>query len=155
MFPLDFRQVSKQFSRRGIRRFFHGALVESPRLQLHDFHLFANCVDSQRPHQPHRAALGKSLHVLRADQRNVLAESLAVHLKQTLPVPRFLDGHLIEYFRSGGIRHAQAFGEISVDAAVLLLHLNRQRQNFLVGKVLEFFLGHERRPRMYSSVTET
>src|SRR4051794_30636133 len=47
----------------------------------------------------------------------------------------FLLGHLVEQFRRGWVVLAQALGDVAVDAAVLLLVGNGERQDFLFGKV--------------------
>ena len=65
-----------------IRHLVQSALVKAPSLQLHGLHLFANGIQAERPHQPHGPAVDEALHVLPADERDMVAESLAVHVNQ-------------------------------------------------------------------------
>ena len=55
-----------------------GAAVELARLHLHRFGQVAHRLDPQRLGQPDRPAADEALHVLPADQLDVLAEPLAV-----------------------------------------------------------------------------
>jgi hypothetical protein len=142
MLPLDVRQIAQQFLRRRVRDFFHRAVVESPRLQLHLLHLFSHGVDSQRPHQPSRPAVDETFHVLAADQQNVDAESLPVHVDEHLPVARFLGLHLIKRFCRRRVTFPQSVGEIAVNAAVFLFQLNGERQDFPLAEVLEIILSY-------------
>ena len=71
--------------------------------------------------------------ILAADQRQVLAEFFAVHVEQHGPVPHLLVGHLVEHLGGGGEWLAQALGEAAVDAAVLVLAGDREREDFLLG----------------------
>src|SRR6266540_4032900 len=71
-------------------------LVEALGLQLHLFDVLADRVQAQRPHQPHRPALHEALDVLAADERDVLAELLAVQHQQPVPVTVFLGTHFLE-----------------------------------------------------------
>ncbi len=83
----------------------------------------------------------EALDVLAADQRQVLAELLAVEIEQPGAVGDLFLRHLVEHLGGGGELLAQALGEAAVDAAVLLLVGDGQRQNFLFGQVGKSFHG--------------
>ena len=53
----------------------------------------------------------------------------------------FLVRHLVEHLGGGGELLAQALGEAAIDAAVLLLVGDGQRQDFLLGQVGKLFHG--------------
>jgi hypothetical protein len=72
-----------------------------------------------------------------ADQRDDLAEAGAVQLDQALAVGVLLDRHLVEHRGAVGIVGAQAFGVAAVDAGVVFLGGDGQRQNLLFGQVAE------------------
>ena len=75
--------------------------------------------------------------MLAADQRDALAEARAVPLDQPRAMAVFLFGHLVEHF--GRLRKllAQPVGIGAVDAAVVLLRRNRQRQHLLFRQRIE------------------
>src|SRR6516225_7567077 len=77
MLPLDLGQVAQQLANRGIGHVADGALIEAPRFKFHHLGLLADILDSQRAHEPFRAALDKAFYILTANQRDVLAEFLA------------------------------------------------------------------------------
>ncbi len=94
----------------------------------------AHLVEAERAHQPERlAVVDEALDVLAADQRQVLAEFLAVHVEQHGAVAHLLVGHFVEHLGGGGKRLAQALGEAAVDAAVLVLVGDGEREDFLLG----------------------
>ena len=79
----------------------------------------------------------KPAHVLAADQRNVLAELLAVEFEQALAVLALFLGHLGEDIGTGRIVRPQTFGDIGVDAVVLFLVGDRQGEDLPLGQVGE------------------
>ncbi len=84
----------------------------------------------------------KPLHVLAADQRQVFAEFLPVEVDTACVRWRdLLVRHLVEHLGGGGKLLAQAFGEAAVDAAVLLLVGDGEREDFLLGQVGKAFHG--------------
>ena len=68
-------------------------------------------------------------------KRNVIAESLLVHLDQALAVARFLGLHFLEDLRRSRIALPQSFGEVAVNAAVLFFELNGECENFPLASV--------------------
>ena len=83
----------------------------------------------------------EALDVLAADQRQIFAELLAVEVVQPGAVGDFLVRHLVEHLGGGGKLLAQPLGEAAIDAAVLLLIGDGQRQHFLLGQVGKSFHG--------------
>ena len=77
--------------------------------------------------------------VLPPDERDVLAEAAAKLVDQERAVFGFLVLHLVEHRRRRRIRLAQAVGEIAVDAAVLFLQRDRERENLGLCQVAEVF----------------
>ena len=75
--------------------------------------------------------------MLAADKRDHLAEAGAVQVDQPLAMVVLLDCHAVEHRRRGRKVPAQALGKAAVDAGVVLLGRDRQRQNLLFGKVGE------------------
>src|SRR5262249_49268022 len=81
----------------------------------------------------------ETLHVLAADQRQVLAEFLPVEVVQHAAVLDLLLSHLVEHLRRARILRAQPVGESLIDAGILLLVGDREGEDFLfaqVGKAL-------------------
>ncbi len=157
VFAFGVGQIAQQLADRGVADFLDGALVEAPRLQLHDLRLLAHRVQAERTHQPHRPAVDEAFDVLAADQRDVLAELLLVELNQAGAVLRLLRLHLLEDHGAGGVGFAQAVGEIAVDAPVFFFERNRQGQNLALGELIEV-LRHRRnhlpRQRIARTATE-
>ena len=134
---LHFRQVAKQLPYGRVGHPFLSALVELPRLQFHDLGLFPHRVDAQRPYQPNRPPGDEALYVVAADQRDVLSEALPVHLDQAAAMLGLLCLHLLEHLRRSRVGLAQTVHEVAIDAAVLLLQRNGQRQDLPLGQVFE------------------
>ena len=135
-----FGKFDQQLPHRGVARAFGGLAVIALGLEFHVLGELAHVLEPERARQP-RGLLGmqEALHVLAADQRQIFAELLAVEVEQHGAVVHLFLGHLVEYFRRGGERLAQAFGEATVDAAVLFLVGDGQRQHFLLGQVGKSF----------------
>ena len=75
--------------------------------------------------------------MLAPDQRDALAEARPVPLDQPRAVAVFLFGHLVEHLRRLRKLLAQPVGIGAVDAAVVLLGRDRQRQHLLFGQRVE------------------
>ena len=99
--------------------------------------LLADGGQPQRPHQPDRPAADEPLDVLPADQRDVLAELLAVQLDQPVPVPVFLDRHVAEHLRRCRIAVAQAVRVALVNALILLFEGDCERKDLLLRQIRE------------------
>ena len=85
--------------------------------------------------------LDEALDVLAADQRQVFAEFRPVELEQHGAVAHLLVRHLVEHLGRGRIFLAQPFGEAAIDAAVLVLVGDGEREDFLFGEVGKAFHG--------------
>src|SRR6266852_2622610 len=139
VFSLLIRELVQQFPRGSVRRPARGSRVKPPRLHLHQLRLLPRHVHAQRPHQPHRSPLQKSLHVFSPDQRNVLPESLPEHREQTVAVPYLFFAHLLEHLRRRRILVSQRIRELPVNPPVFFFRCDGDRQNLFFRQILEFF----------------
>jgi hypothetical protein len=76
----------------------------------------------------------EALDVLAPDQRQILAEFRSMEIEQHAAMPCFLVGHLVEDFGGGGVVLAQSLCEAAVDAAVLFLIGDSEREDLLLGE---------------------
>src|SRR6185312_17024432 len=83
----------------------------------------------------------KAPNVLPPDERQVLAKLLPVELEKHIAVMDFLLGHLVEHLGGRGEFRAQALGKSTVDAAILLLVGDGQRQHLLLAQLGKSFHG--------------
>ena len=142
MAGFGFREFDQQLAHRGIARRFGRLAIEALGLEFHVLGELAHLLEPERPHQPERLLrLDEALHVLATDQRQIVAEFLAVEVEQHGAVVHFLFRHLVEYLGGGGKLLAQAFGETAIDAAVLFFVGDGKRQHFLFGEVGKSFHG--------------
>ena len=81
----------------------------------------------------------KALHVLPADERDMLAEFLLIKLDQPVAMAVLFVVHGHERLGRFGIIAADALGKVGVNAAVLLLVLDREREHFPRGKFFQCF----------------
>ncbi len=135
----DLGELEQEFPGRGVARGVGGAAVEALGLELHVLGELAHLVEIELRHQPERLLGDEAFDVLAADQRQVLAEFRAVELEQHGAMAHLLVGHLVEHLGGGRILLAQALGEAAIDAAVLVLVGDRERQDFLFGEIGETF----------------
>ena len=130
------RSRSRTASSRGALR---GAAIEARGLVFHLLGELARGVDAERAVEPDRPPRDKALDVLAADQRQKVAEFLAVKIEQHVAMPDLLLRHFIVHVRGVRIGAAQPVGEGAVDAVVLVFVGDGQRQDFLlveIGKAL-------------------
>ena len=83
--------------------------------------------------------VNEAFDVLAADQRQKVAELLAVKIEQHVAMPDLLLRHFVVHFGSIGIGAAQRVGEGAVDAVILVFVGYGEREDFLlveVGKTL-------------------
>src|SRR6266849_9222471 len=139
VFSLLIRKLVQQFPSGQVRCPARRSRVEAARLQLHQFRLLPRDLHTQRPDQPHRPPFEESLHVFPPDQRNMLAESLPEHLKQTVAVHRFFRAHLFEHLRRRGILVPQRIRKLPVNPPVFLFRGDGDRQNLFFRQILELF----------------
>jgi hypothetical protein len=115
-----------------------GNFVKSFRFQFHAFGGFLDDFQAERTHEPDGAAVHKSAHVLPADKRHVVTETAFVKFEQAVAVAILFAAHHAEFIGLFGIIFLQAGGEIFIDARVLLLKRDSQREDFLFGKARRF-----------------
>ena len=118
-----------------------GAPVKPRRFVFHLCGELAHRVEPERPVEPDRVTCDEALYVLPAYQRQEFTELLAVEIEQHVVVLDLLPGHRV--IHRGGVRvgGAQPIGERAVDAAVLVLVGNREREHFLLFQVGKAFHG--------------
>ena len=76
----------------------------------------------------------------------MLAELLAIQIEQPPAVLVLFRHHFQEHLGGGGIVIAQPFGDVGIDAAILLLAANGEGQDFAfaqVGKIAHGRLCHD------------
>ena len=140
MAGFGFGELDQQLPHRGVARVFRRLAVIALGLEFHVLGELAHLLQPERAHQPQRLlGMQEALDVLAADQRQIFAEFLAVEVVEHGAVVHLLFGHLVEHLGGGGELLAQAFGEAAVDAAVLFLVGDGERQHFLLGQVGKFF----------------
>jgi hypothetical protein len=101
-------------------------------------------LETQRAHHPDRLAPRKAAHVGAADQRDVLTELGAVGLDQAAAMRILFPRHVDEHLGRSRIGLRQPGCEIGIDARVLLLQGDRQRQDFPLGQLRECFHAEPR-----------
>ena len=109
--------------------------VEALGLEFHALRHLADGIEAERAQLPERAARDETAYVLTADQWNVFAEFLPEQLDQLPSMVALFNRHLGKYVRGCGILITQAFRDIGINAAVLLLVGDGQRQDFLFRQV--------------------
>src|SRR5271168_3191364 len=97
---------------------------------------------TEASHLPDRLAGDEAVHVLPADQRNVLAEFRHIEVDQAAAVLVLLRRHLLEDARAGGVGVSETFREIRINAPVLLFGADSQSENLAFGKVYK--VAHSR-----------
>ena len=131
------RQVVEQLADAGIGRTGGGLPVEVLGLQFHGGGLAADDVEGQRADQPYRLAIDEALHVLAADEGEVIAEAGLVQFDEAAAVARLLLPHAFEHIGSGGIVLAKSVGEIAINAFVFFFEGNSESENFAFGETVE------------------
>src|SRR5207248_10923125 len=91
--------------------------------------------EAERPCEPQRLALDKAPHVLPADQRDVVAELLAVEVEEAVTVAVLLLRHRGEHPRRSGVALAHRIRAIGIGTAVLLLEIDGERQQLLLRQI--------------------
>src|SRR5262249_45936203 len=76
----------------------------------------------------------------------VVPKPLAIRCKQTVAVRRLLRPHVLEHLPCRWIRLAQLVGKLRENPSIFFFVLNRQRQDFALGQILEVF-QHSSSPR--------
>ena len=124
-----------------------GGLVKPARLDFHRLGGFLDGLQAERADEPDGLAVDEAAHVLPADVRDVVAEARLVKFQQTMAVAILLAAHLAEFGGLFGIIFLQAVGKILVDARVLFLQRDGEREDFLFGEAVECFHKSKVEPR--------
>src|SRR5262249_52966876 len=137
MLVLDLGEFQQELARGSIAGIFRGSTIKSRSLEFHVLGVFTHVVDAKRTHEPERLLVDEALHVLAADEWQVIAELRPVEGGTQSAVAYLLVRHLVEHLGGGAIPLAEALREAAIDAAVLLFVANAERKNFLLGEVGE------------------
>src|SRR5262249_28406951 len=113
-------------------------LIETHRFHFHQPRMLPRRVHSKRSYQPERLALQKSFYVFAANEWDVISKPLSKCGEQTVAVRGLFRAHLLKHLRRGRIRFAQLVRKLPKNSSILFFVLNRQRQNFALGQILEF-----------------
>ena len=81
--------------------------------------------------------MDETLHVLAADEREVIAEAGLVQFDEAAAVAGLLLPHAFEHLGGGRIIFAKAVGEIAVDALVFFFQGNGKGENLAFGEAFE------------------
>ena len=87
------------------------------------------------------AARHEALDVLAPDQRQEVAEFFSIEVEQHVVMADLLLGHFVVHRRGVGIGGAQPIGERPIDAVVLVLVGDGERQNLLFVEIGKAFHG--------------
>ena len=134
-------ELGQQLAHRGVFRRLRGAAIKPRRLELHLLGEFTRGIDRQRAVEPDRPALDKAFDVLAADQRQKIAEFLAVEIEQHVVMADLLLRHLVVHCRRVGIGFAQRVGEGTIDAVIFVFVGDGERQHFLLAQFGKAFHG--------------
>ena len=107
------------------------------RLPFHVLCRRPHLVDAERSHEPIGLAFVVTAHMLAADQRNGLAEALAMQIDQRAPMSILFLGHVVEHLGRLRIGRPQAIRISPINPAIVLLGRDREREDFLLGQGVE------------------
>ncbi len=131
------QQVTHRFVRGALRR----APIEARGLVFHLLGELARGVDGERAVEPDRPPRHEALDVLAADQRQKVAEFLAMQFEQHVAMPDLFFRHFVVHFGGVRIGGTQRAGEGAINAVILVLVGDCERENFLLVQVGETFHG--------------
>ena len=134
---LGLGEVAEQLADRGVGCARQGLPVEAGRGALHFARVRAHGLEAQGPHLPHRLRRDIAADVLPPNQRNMFAEIRCEEIDEPAPVNVLLRRHLVEHFGAVRVVVVQAVGEIGVDAQVLLLIADGEREDLAFGQIGE------------------
>ncbi|MNL26761.1 hypothetical protein D3C87_1483100 [compost metagenome] len=125
------RQIPQQLACRRILGARCRLDIETMRSLLHCLGFRTRLFDRHFSDQPVGLASGKVANMLAADKRDAVAETLDMHVDQPLAMMALFLSHLLEHFCRVRIFFSERIGIGEIDAAIILLGGNRQRQDFL------------------------
>jgi len=139
--PLFLSQVVEQLSNACVLGSRRSAFVKTARLDFNGAGLLPHGFEAKRSHEPDRLALHEPLHVLSADEWNVLPELCAVRLDQPASVPRLLGSHPVEHRRGRRKVLSQTLGKVGVDALVFFLQRNGKGEDLSLRQAVKIRHG--------------
>jgi hypothetical protein len=135
---LDGGEVAEQLADGSVRAAGRGLAIEVAAFELHLLGGAAHGFDADGGQVPHRLAAREALHVLASYQRDMGAEFFGVEIDQAAAMLVLLGRHVGKDHRAVGVGVAQAFGEVGIDAAILLLRADRQGQDLAFAEFGQF-----------------
>ena len=131
------RQIAEQFADGGVRAARGRLEIEATRVRLHLLSLLAHRLYPARGDLTRRVGTGRSADFATRDVGQVTPEPLRVEIDQRSPMLVLLRRHVVEQASRIRIVLPQVLSEVRVDAPVLLLAGHRQREEFLLGQIVE------------------
>ena len=128
-------KIAKQLADAGIRGAGRRLLIETAGLFLHLNRLPPHRLYAKGANLPERPPLDIATDIVPADERDMVAELFDKHVDQHSTVLVFLLSHVEEHTSRVGVIALKPLGEVGVDAPVLLLVADRQRQDFTFSQV--------------------
>src|SRR6516225_1730764 len=134
--PFRLGQVPQELARICRGYFLQGLLIEPPCLRFHSLHFAADPLRAQNRVQPDRLPVHKAFDVTAANERDVVAESLLKDIDQLPPVNRLFLVHLSQQLCGFRVLVLHPLTKLAVNAPVLFLKGDGQRQNTLLVQFL-------------------
>src|SRR4051812_1458947 len=130
----EFGEIAEQLADADVGGLRGGLGVEALSLELHGLRFLADDVERQIAGEPDRPPTNEALHVVAPDRRQVGSEPLLIDLQQQMTMTLLLLGHFAEDL--GGIRITlgEIFREAEIDAAILFLAGNGDREHLALGQ---------------------
>ena len=126
-------KIAEQLAHADVAGLLGGLCVKTLGLELHRLGFLADGVERQVTRQPDRAAAQESLDVGAPDRRQVGTETRLIHLQQHVAMAFFFFRHLLEQLCGIRVALGEVLREAHIDAAVLLLAGNGDREHFPLG----------------------
>src|SRR5689334_22377088 len=127
-------EIEEELADGGIAAALGGLPVEAIVLKLHHLGALPDRIDAHVLHEPGGLVIDEAGDVVAADQRDEIAEFLAIGFGQPAAVLVLLLRHVGKDQRRGREAVAQGIGEGGVGAGVVILARNRERQQLLLGQ---------------------
>ncbi len=132
---LDLGEMQEHLAQACIKRLCGGTIIEIRSLDLHQRRFGAHLLGLEVLGPPHGAAGEEVAHILAADGRQMLAESLAIEIEQHRTMASLLLRHALEQLGGSGEFRGAGLGEALVDAAILFLVGDGERQHLTLGEI--------------------
>ena len=142
-------EIAEKLTRRGVRGAFCRLDIETIGLLLHRLGFLPHRIQRKVCPEPVRLALVKALHMLAPDQRDALAETLAMDLDQRFAMCILDLGHILEDLGRGRKFAAQPVGISEIDAGIVFLGGDPKGKDLLLGQRFERSFRGSEKPRQH------